>query len=386
VGGDLGVQGRQWQKGQMIALAPSPGTPADRAGHSEGLELPKGLRVTGVFSFGRDALWWLAAIQLAEVNEVWLPEFCCPQVVRVFRKVGWTLRSYRLSGNLRIDWKALRSMEGGSCSAFLFTDLLGFPEPDLSEHAGVLKGRFQHVIRDSAQGLPSEPTTQVSGGSTGCVVFSLRKPLPVPDLAMICEYVSGVEGSRLVPSPRFAQGSIHPTILRLLYAKAELALLRRPAFRASSVGKAIRRILKTGYRYGQRPTRQSWSCAAGMRLSETVAARRRNAGILLDRLDRFSLFADIPLDSSPYYFPLQVENPKVVQQELRRHGIETTRLWGMQGLWNGPGSPEMQQAVRKLLCLPVHQGIGRSEMERLADITKRIVTGGSSETMQVRST
>lgn len=329
----------------------------------------------GCFSLGRDALWWLASVHLSDTRQVWLPEYCCPEVVRAFRHASWQLRPYRLTEALEVDWNDL--MRRGSdepSGLFLIIDFLGFSPAVTPEEAGFLQRSFQYVLRDSAQGVPQSALPVWEGAAGGFVLFSLRKPLPIPDMALLCE-VQTDDALRAIPSRMDCpDGSIAPSAARSCYALLEVLLLCHPAARQFSSVRFARRLLKTSLRYGQQPTRLSWERVTNLALRDVAEARRGNAEKLIEACGKRALYRHVPSCSAPYYFPILVDDPDYVARRMRQKGIETTRLWGASGCWAPEVSEPARTTAQRILCVPVHQGIGDQDMRRLIDVATREVS------------
>jgi len=336
------------------------------------LPSPAGTRLVGAFSLGRDALWWIAVRVAEVVRDVWLPEYCCAQVVEVFSRAGLRLHSYPLSADLTVDWEMMAALSKSMPrSVLVLVDLLGYPCVAAAEHEQTLDSSFICVVRDCAQAVPSEGTRVVRGQEEGFIVYSLRKPFPIPDYAVVYglpDSCVAQECNSNVPS-----GSVSATLSRRAYARLEEFLLRRPGYRRAVGVRAARQLLKRSALRGQQPSRLSSRLIGLVDAQASAQARRENAALLLNELREIALWKSVPTISSPYCFPVLVDNAAAAKARLHRHGIEATTLWGVRGLWDKENSSSAETSVRRLLCLPVHQDLSKEEIEMVCSVGGRIL-------------
>jgi len=330
----------------------------------------------GEFSLGRDALWWLITQELAGLKVVWLPEYCCPEVVRVFGRARWKTRSYHLLPDFTVNWSQLLeslSHDRQDDSLFLFVDFLGYTQDIPDEIAEALGRNFGAVVRDAAQGLPSEKLVVVKGLANGYALFSLRKPLPVSDFAILAT-TSGEQmtGEGLAGFKKRSSGS--QTNRRRVFAQLELQRLRHPALASIPGFAELRWLLKRCGGYGHVPSSISRDLLGKVDIEEAVRARRRNARRLSDCLGDVALYTTVGEECSPYYFPVLVDAPRQVKSSLADLGIESTTLWGRKGFISSNPTIEVRRSVSQLLCLPVHQGMLSSEVEYLCEVIADVVS------------
>lgn len=327
------------------------------------LTLPHGTRLLGAFSFGRDALWNLAVQELHDLRDVWLPEYCCPDVAGAFRRARWVLHTYPLKNDFSVDWDGLHNVlpTRRNKALFLLIDFLGFPQDVSSEHAETLSSCFHAVIRDMAQGLPHDELEVLCGSERGFFLFSLRKPLPIPDFALLC--TTG-NGQAAVGRFYFEQGeSGSRTFSRWLFVQLEFQLLRHQCLMSLPCVPATRQILKRSRRLGQNPSPVSTKLLPELDIQKVRSMRQRNAKHLLLSLRQIALYKRVSHVASPYYFPIVVESPLEAQAVLAKLGIQTTTLWGTKGFVGDKSSNRIRTAVSQLLCLPVHQGLTATDLD-----------------------
>jgi len=328
--------------------------------------LPHHMRPVGVFSLGRDALWWMT--QHATCNpscDVWLPEYCCPQAIDVFQRAGWTLQPYALREDFTVDWELFaESALGTGRGLLVLVDLLGYPCVVPEELRGDIRRSFRSVLRDCAQGLPTANLSIETGQEEGLALFSLRKPFPIPDFAILCSE----DDPTLASDSRgvgHAPGSRATSLRRSAFAQFESQLLRRPSISCIPGVQSVRRWLKRSSVLGQRPSTLSWRLSTGLDVQSAASARREHAAMLLEGLEGIALYKEVPVAAAPYYFPILVEEPARAMRRLRKHGVQCTALWGGEGLWSNWSSVSVKASVERLLCLPVHQELSLEDVSRL---------------------
>jgi len=331
------------------------------------------MRVIALFSLGRDALWWLGCEIQPRIRDAWLPEYCCSQVVRALAASGLRVHTYPLTSELGVDWGELPgAVSSGREGLFVIVDMLGFPQRIADVHREQLRGMFGFVLRDAAQGLPLEGLDIVSGSQSGLAMFSLRKALPLPDLAMLCCSAADaceVDGVSNLGLRRPHRGAL----ARRSYARLERLLLRRPRYRDVLGMTELRSLLKAASPYGQPPTEGSKELFATMNLRQAADTRRRHAERLLETFESIALFSSIPPNSAPYYFPVLVDAPDSAQRAMAHWGIRCTRLWGSRGLLRKDSSAAAIETSRRLLCLPVNQRLSDEQIEKTCEIGARVL-------------
>jgi len=333
-----------------------------------------GVHTLGEFSLGRDALWWLITQELAGMKEVWLPEYCCPEVIRVFRCAQWKIRPYRLLPDFSADWDHLLDslLPTRHDSLFLLIDFLGYTQDVPDKVAEALRLRFGAVVRDAAQGLPSEKLLVLQGSAHGYALFSLRKPLPIPDFALLAKASVGkAEAEGIVGFNQRSVGA--PSISRRMSAQLELQKLRHPGLTSIPGFAAARWLLKRWGGYGHGPSLISRDLLPRFDIEEVARARRRNATKLVNCLGDVALYNSVGEGSSPYYFPILVDAPRLVKSSLAKLGIGATTLWGSRGFISPSPASEVCRSASQLLCLPVHQGMKTAEVEYLCEIATDVV-------------
>jgi dTDP-4-amino-4,6-dideoxygalactose transaminase len=310
--------------------------------------------LAGMFSLGRDAFWHLAITKLAPREmEVWLPAYSCSQLLDAFATGQVPMHFYDIRPDLSIDWRELQEQRARCAGrhALVFIDYFGMPTPVPVDVRDNLLKSFDLVIRDAAHGLPCGQADMLTGSQGGYVVYSLRKPLPIPDLALIYG-----------PSA-FVQEEAHGRSMRRLFSVVESAGLLIPRFGRSRLYSGLRQRLKDRSLRGARPSFLSRLFATRIDQAKAMHARRSAAARLLSALKTWAVFPSVPEEACPYYFPVFLRRPDQAQMAFQRLGIETTRFWGLDGvLRTHPGARHVASSI---LCLPVHQDLADTQITEL---------------------
>jgi dTDP-4-amino-4,6-dideoxygalactose transaminase len=106
---------------------------------------------------------------------------------------------------------------------------------------------------------------------------------------------------------------------------------------------------------------------------KVTALRRRNYCVLMQRIEASRslrpLLPDLPRGSSPWLFPIQVEDRDSLWRYLAANGVESYRFWRLGHASVPTEGYEHESALRgHLLALPVHQDLTEAEVSRIADL------------------
>ncbi len=127
----------------------------------------------------------------------------------------------------------------------------------------------------------------------------------------------------------------------------------------------------------------SWLYSNTADIGKISEARRRNYKYLFEALNNFSflkpLYKDIPLNWSPYSFPVLVDRDKrdLLQRELLKAGISCGKGWPESPFESSlTGSVELSQ---KLLELPIHPLMRKTQLDKIINVCTnfgyKLITG-----------
>jgi dTDP-4-amino-4,6-dideoxygalactose transaminase len=241
----------------------------------------------------------------------------------------------------------------GRPQALVLVDYFGFPfEPPL-ETKKELVSHFTLIIRDCAHSLPCAGLDEIRGSEGGYHVYSLRKPLPIPDLALVT-----VGDSTLSDKLKSSARPVERTIFTMFEA---LSMAFAP-MRSGQLFRHMRQMLMASNKIGISPSHLSIALAGRLDHRAVMDARKANALRLMHALEPWSLFKSLPKASCPYYFPIIVPDPGRVQQLFLSRGIETTTFWSLDERFIDRRFPVAKSIARSILCLPVHQDLTESQI------------------------
>jgi hypothetical protein len=308
-------------------------------------------------------------VTVLQSSVVWVPAYCCDQLLGPFEACGVPVRLYDVRPDLSVDWDDLRRArkQMGGAHALVVVDYFGIPVEAWGGAPPDVLAMFDIVIRDAAQSLPCAGVSLLSGARGGYVLYSLRKPLPVPEVALL--YASpGAAPCRVIGEPRAA------------FVATEIAGLVMPPVRAWGLYRRARQRQKSG-RLGARPAALSrWLvCRSPHREAHH---RRRHAGRrLLAGLAGHALVPAIPDAACPYYFPIRAAEPARIEEALMSLGIETTRFWRLR--FDQRRFAGAREVADSIVCLPVHQDLTGEQVEHVLRSAVSAIACNAAATTEV---
>jgi dTDP-4-amino-4,6-dideoxygalactose transaminase len=306
-------------------------------------------------------------------RRLWVPAFICRGVVPAAAAAGYEVALYDIDDRLQPRIEALNARAG---DAVLVAHFFGLAQP-LDELHAQLRSRGVTLIEDCAHLLKPGH----DGASTGRLgewsIFSFRKQLPVPSGGMLLG--PGVEGRgtgarvshKLTPRHALLMAErIGPALLGKYYCgfvewtREKLDPVRGPeGWRAEdedAIGATTLRAL------------------AGLDL-DAIADRRcgnyRTLAPMLTGIDGIDVpFPELPAGSIPWVLPIRIHKPEASASSLWAAGVGAFLWPGFEVLagvdWmQFPGS---RGWLESLVCLPIHQDLSVSDLERVRDSCRRV--------------
>jgi perosamine synthetase len=325
---------------------------------------------------GRAALYWACrGLSLAPGTKVWMPSFNCGVEVQAVLDAGFQVDFYRVCGDLTIDEEDLNRKLKARPAPVVVIHYFGFAQPGIQRLARLCQARQCVMIEDCAHALFSRHSGQLLGGFAPVAVFSLRKTLPIYDggaLQVTPSLLGAVTNRpfRALPSGRF---SLEP------YAVCLKAAVKRVI--GNYVTQCYRQVrgLEQGgpawtspVHYDKRLSGLSRRLAALANPEAVVDRRRRNYSALDARLEGSAgyarVFETLPPGVCPLFLPVWVADRSKLMDRLRAEQIETHRF----GASAHPSLdldafPETARLRDSILCLPVHEQIEESDLDRMTE-------------------
>ncbi len=307
---------------------------------------------------------------------------------------------YNIRKDFRVDLDDLAAKCKGGPKGVLITHFLGFPQP-MEEIEEILEAMGVLCIEDCAHAFLSCYEDRPLGSFGDASVFSLLKSLPVATGGVLVlkgdrsVFRGSVRPPRGFPSWLYLTeltrkrsyddtGTRRNVFPRLAAAGLHLAL--------QGVGKGIAGVRKLSGRGGEflvRPDGFSFEehlanqgvshlCSrivSNTDFQEVKRIRRRNYAYLLEHFKGNEApnlpLEDLPDGVCPLFFPIIVENKEVRQELYRRLGSRgvVTHPWWDQFRTGVPWDqfPDAVYLKERVFGLPIHQDLGKREMDRVLE-------------------
>ena len=331
-------------------------------------------KFTSTHESGRAALYWaLHGLGLPPGTTLWMPSYHCGVEADAARAAAYDVRFFRVGVNFAIDVEDFHRRFVDRPGPVLVIHYFGFPQPDLSTICRFCQDYGCMLIEDCAHALFScDRTGRELGDLSSLAIFSLRKTLPL------------VDGGALRASGPARKPALDPlaTCAYRIYLKT--AVRRAVGARAASAYRSVRwrsdrtrRPVKLDdggdhqrESYTKPMSRLSEKIATGVDPSEVVKRRRENFHSLDDVLQGTREYRPawnvLPAGTCPLFLPVWVENREDVMARMMGNGVETFRFGASSPHeLDAREFPESTTLREKILCLPIHQDLEYSEIERI---------------------
>lgn len=350
------------------------------AGHA--LPFPLGADSPIFFYRARNAIHHLARIlQLDRRGAVLVPDYHHGNEVAALRMAGVKVEFYPIGRDFEPDLDALDRLCRSGAGALFVIHYLGWPQP-LDQMEALCRRHDIPLIEDCALSLLSEDRGVPLGRRGDYAIYCLYKTLPLPNggvLVRNSRLAPGLEQPRQRPCSRVAvAGRSAELMLEWLRGWCDpigrlLSGAKRTVGRTlSAFGVRREPVGDTGFSIADADLAMSSICHALIRRLdyEAIRSRRRANFERLRRAlgGRVTLpRADLPEGMCPLFFPLLVSDKEAASRELTRRGIGNVQFWN-QG--DREADTRMTSDVRWLrrhvLEIPIHQGIGASSVDYMA--------------------
>jgi perosamine synthetase len=345
---------------------------------------------TSLHDSGRAALFWACrGLGLDLGTWIWMPVLHCGVEVQAAIDAGFNIGFYRLTNELSIDEQDLAKNLIDRPGVVFVIHYFGFAQPAIQRIAALCLHHGCVLIEDCAHALFSRHNGRQLGEFAPIAIFSVHKSLPVSDGGALQVNLARL---RLVAAKPFilpppCKFSLQLCVAYLREATRTLLgqhltnLYRR--FRIGPVDSShwapvsIKSFEPSRpYNYGFSPF--SRQVAASVNAAAIVEKRRRNYLALDEALSGspsyLKVFNRLPPDTCPLFLPLWVARRDEFMAELRAERIETFRF-------GATPHPKLDFELRSettplrenIICLPVHDQIMVSDVERIAMIVKPLL-------------
>jgi selenocysteine lyase/cysteine desulfurase len=304
------------------------------------------------------------ALGLGTGDEVLVPAYHHGSEVEAFVRAGIVARFFAGTAQLEPDPGELESLLTARTRALHLVHYLGFPQ-DATRWRRWCDDHGLLLIEDAAQAW----LATVNGAPVGAVgqlaVFCLYKSVGIPDGA-------AAVGPAL---PALSPGAAG-------WGALDLAARHAAWFGArSAAAQALLTRLhpdRNGYDpvrdfalgdIGSRPSNYDAPLLARLTADDVAAQRRANYRELLDHLGDLvpPPFDPLPAGAAPFAFPVAAGDKHELLQRLRHRGIKALDFWSTpHPRLPVERFPAAAQLRRTVVCLPVHQELRSSDLQRIA--------------------
>lgn len=265
---------------------------------------------------GQQALAHLAiSLGAAGRGAIAIPAFACQSMIDPFLRRGWSVRAFRVDGDLRPDWsQVVELIDGGAVDTVLAIRYFGaIPDDHDRAAVGLLRRRGAFVIADETH-HPFHPFAW----NASAAFASLRKTLPVADGA----YLYAPE---LCIGNALGEPSDHGRWEVMDAFDAE----RGAAGRTRIVLDAANAALDSDDQ-PRVPGARTLGVLARLPYEALAARRAGNARALLDVLagiDGLLTVTDLQITPVPSHVVVRTDNPRALQRRLARRRIYCPVHW-----------------------------------------------------------
>ncbi len=334
--------------------------------------------VQALFGSAREALYHGLRLLDHKPGTIHVPAYCCKSILLPIRKLGLNINFYEVGDCLEPIMKSIALNRG---DVFLLVHYFG-----ISQDAAFIKSVCQEygvlLVEDCAHTLPDPGSAHPMGSAGIFSIYSLRKPLPLPDGGVLLVNDDKIkEEANNIPAPHL-RGT--PPKRRIVIGIDRIAfklgwpntmlLKDRLRERVGSSDDTFNSFLSDDTKIEiSSETLHVLNCIG---IGSVVKRRRDNYRYLLKSLSGIegiaTPFMTLPEGSAPWAFPVIVNDADNICASMRRMGTGA-------GRWPGPELPEnivwsefprSLSWVESLVLLPLHQDLDPVHLDK---ITKDII-------------
>ena len=331
--------------------------------------------------FSRDALYRVFSVLGAKPGApVWCPSFHCGMEVRAAAAAGFTPRFYRLGDDLSVNEQDLADRLREDAGPVLLIHYFGFAQPGTGRIAALCAKHGVPLIEDCSHAFLSSFEGRAIGSVGAAATFSLYKSLGTSDGGALRVDRSSFPAIEFTSHPRIAWDAQWGSLRRRWRDRPPIArveeTIRRRFVRRNAT--AWRRIFEGPWHSGGGISKLSLALIERLDPSHIVARRRRNYerldALLRDAAGYRPVVTTLPDEVCPLYLPVFVRNREDVFVRLFAARVEPFIF----GMFHHPAMsielfPESRSMREEILCLPIHQGLDDSAVERVASLVRPLL-------------
>jgi dTDP-4-amino-4,6-dideoxygalactose transaminase len=355
-----------------------------------------------VYTFsGTGAIYQAAKVLGLSAGENLLcPAYNCGHEIDPFLRQNVKVKLFSVTEGLQADVDHLTRQIDQQTRAVLVTHYFGFPQA-LDQIRSICNERGLFLIEDCAHCLFSKDRERPLGIIGDLAVFSMRKSLPIPNggalvinnphlklTENLSEPASIATWSKMLDLWVRSLKTAVPDTTRSLGASAllvgmlPLVIARKLARKLWMWDPLVWHDLDDES-FCREETIYSWKMASiGQRIIKgiepdlVVFRRRSNYEYLLDALAETGsvrpIYRTLPRSVCPLYFPVFVDQPEQMVQDLARQKVGAIRWWGtFHPAIKWEEFPRESFFKRHVVALPVHQDLTHRHLQELVEAIRR---------------
>ena len=337
---------------------------------------PSWIRRSNVFPtmLGREAIMLGILVLLRHgLRKILVPAYLPSSVLRPIIESGVEFEFYEVREDLQVNFERLEERIDRGADAILVIHYEGYPQP-IEQLARLCRAKGVRLVEDCAAVLPGSSNLGAVGDMA---IFSLRKPLPLPDGGLLMvnrrdllhhaedeyrpvtagtpRYMTTISGAGMLLM-RGACASHESLVLNTLYLGLSRAFPQPFLYRRTSLHPM------SGF---------SRQMLAKMDLREVTKRRAENCRFYLDECPFPAIFPSVSDESALLTFPVRVGRMRNrLARLLKRRGIIATVHWRLPRIINAKEFPASWSTSRSVLNLPVNQDLTMTELERVVHALK----------------
>ena len=313
------------------------------------------------------------SLGLGPGDEVLAPAYHHGSEIEALIQAGLVCRFYDTGPCLEPDEKELEALLGPHVRVLYLTHVMGFPQNAAYWRSWCDK-RGLLLIEDAAQAWLSWRDGKWVGSHGDLSVFSVHKTLGLPDGALI---ISREPTESPPPKRQLGVRELAARHYRYLAQRwGWLVNLRRQIFHNEAGSREfdpeVAFALNLYGDPGRGPYASSRFLMKRVRYTDIQSRRVANYSFLLKHLrelvpDRFPTLTE---GACPFAFPIQFDRKMALLELLMQHGVARSNFWPISHpALPGGGFPQAEKLRKSIIALPVHQELGRRELELIVEVT-----------------
>ncbi len=301
-------------------------------------------------------------LKLTKDDEVLLPAYLCPVILKAFQKENININYYKIKKNLNADLKDLEKSISKKTRFVYVIHYFGWPQP-IDKIGKICRKKGALLVEDCAHSLLSTFKGKMLGEWGDYSFNMLRKWIPIPDGSLLYNHKD--TGRKINYMPKLSFGYLQCT-------KARLGLI----LVKNVVPYILHRVylgLEQSISKYPKPAPMSWISKSIWKHTDLQAiklARRSNYKYLLSHLNNPKIkpfYPFLPEHVTPFQFPVLCGERDRLRDYLFDNKVFTDTHWNLDSFY-GPKFRDTKKISPFILSVPIDQRYGKEDMSWLAGI------------------